>query len=184
MGQHRLQVLQVEQQQAFLIGNTESDVENAFLRIGKVHQPRQKQRPHFGNGGADRVALLAEQIPENGRKFLIVIRVKADLFGALDQKILLFAHGGDAGQVALDIGGEHRNACVGKGFGQNLQSDGFAGAGRAGDQAVAVGEFQRQIFALLDRVIGLAAGANENLSVLQHGCLFRPVFRVPIKGFS
>ena len=51
---------------------------------------------------------------------------------------------GDAGQVALDVGGEHRHAGARKAFGQHLQRDGLAGAGRAGDQPVAVGEGQRQ----------------------------------------
>ncbi|MCY1236427.1 hypothetical protein D9M72_490810 [compost metagenome] len=37
--EQRLQVLQVEQRQAALVGDLEGDVEHALLRIGRVHQP-------------------------------------------------------------------------------------------------------------------------------------------------
>ena len=82
--------------------------------------------------------------------------------GALDQKILGLAHHRDAGQVALDVGAEHRHAGVGEAFGQDLQRHRLAGAGRAGHQAVAVAVFQQQLFRPLVAVVGLAAGADEN----------------------
>ena len=44
----------------------------------------------------------------------------------------------DAGQVALHIGAEDRNAGIGKTLGEDLQRDGLAGAGRPGDQAMPV----------------------------------------------
>ena len=75
---------------------------------------------------------------------------------------------GNAGQVALDVGGKHRHAGIGKALGQDLQRHRLAGAGRAGDQAVAVGVFQRQIFALVDGVVRLAAGAKINRVVPEH----------------
>ncbi|MCY1291948.1 hypothetical protein D9M70_411550 [compost metagenome] len=37
--EQRLQVFQVEQRQAALVGDLEGDVEHALLRIGRVHQP-------------------------------------------------------------------------------------------------------------------------------------------------
>jgi hypothetical protein len=49
---------------------------------------------------------------------------------------------GDARQVALHVGGEHRHAGVGEGLGHDLQGDGLAGAGRAGHHAVAIGAIQ------------------------------------------
>ncbi|MNN17762.1 hypothetical protein D3C81_1309560 [compost metagenome] len=54
---------------------------------------------------------------------------------------LRIALGGDATQVALDIGGEHRDAGIAETFGQMLQGHGLAGTGGAGDQPVAVGQF-------------------------------------------
>ncbi len=51
---------------------------------------------------------------------------------------------GDAGEVSLDVGGEYRNAGARKPLRHHLQRDGFSGAGRAGDEAMAIGERQRQ----------------------------------------
>ena len=107
--EHRAQVLEVEQQQPLLVGDAEGDVEHAFLHVVEVQQPRQQQRPHLGDGGADRMALLAEQIPEHHRKFVRLV-VEAQLLGALDERLLGLADRGDAGEVALDVGGEHRDA--------------------------------------------------------------------------
>ena len=68
MVEQRPQVLQVEQQQPLIVGDFERDVENTLLGVGKIHQPRQQQRPHFGNRRADRMPLLAEEIPEDRRE--------------------------------------------------------------------------------------------------------------------
>ena len=65
VGQHGLKVLQVEQQQPLVVGEAEGNVEYALLRIGQIEQPRQQQRPHFGDGGADRMAVFTEQIPQH-----------------------------------------------------------------------------------------------------------------------
>ena len=76
----------------------------------------------------------------------------------------------DAGQVALDVGGEHRHAGSREAFGQHLQRHRLAGAGGAGDQAVAVGELELQ-------VLRLDAAAEEDLALLHqafalnHGAL-------------
>ena len=98
----------------------------------------------------------------------MVIRLEANLVGPLDKEILGLSHRGNAGKVALDVSGEHRDTGVGKGLGQYLKRHGLAGAGRASDETVAVGIFQREIFALLNGIIRLAAGADENLTVLKH----------------
>ena len=50
----------------------------------------------------------------------------------------------DARQVALDVGHEHRNADAREPLGHHLQRDGLAGAGRAGDEAVTVGERRQE----------------------------------------
>ena len=54
--QHCLQIFQIQQQQIMFIGIAEGDGEHAFLRVVQPHKPRQQQRPHFGNRGADWVA--------------------------------------------------------------------------------------------------------------------------------
>ena len=91
------------------------------------------------------MALLAEQIPEHDGK-LVGLVVKADILGALDEIRLGLAARGDPGQIALDVGGEHRNAGARKAFRQHLQRHRLSGAGRAGDEAMAIGERQREIF--------------------------------------
>ena len=156
--QHRAQIFQIEQQQTLLVGDAEGDVEHAFLHLVEVEQPRQQQRPHLRDGGADRMALLAEQIPEHHGETVGLVG-KAHILGALDEGVLGFARCGNAGQIALDVGGEHGNAGIGQAFGENLQGDGFAGAGGARDQAVAVRQLQRQIF-------WLGALTDKNLAVL------------------
>ena len=80
--QHRLQVVEVEQQQALVVGIAEGDVEHAFLRFVEPHQPRQQQRTHFGDRGADRVALLAVEVPEHRRVVAIGIVGRAQFLGA------------------------------------------------------------------------------------------------------
>src|SRR3546814_20207224 len=64
IGEHRLKIAEVEQQQPLFVGIAEGDGQHAFLRIVQAHQPREQDRAHFGYGGADRKALLTEQIPE------------------------------------------------------------------------------------------------------------------------
>ena len=103
----------------------------------------EQQRPHLGDGGADRVALLAEHVPEHGGE-LVGLVGDADLLGALDEGRLGIAGRGDAREVALDVGGEDRDAVAGEALGQHLQRHGLAGAGRAGDEAVAVGELEQE----------------------------------------
>ena len=52
---------------------------------------------------------------------------------------------GEAGEVALHVGDEGRDAGGRKPFDDALQGDGLAGAGRAGDQAVAVGALELEL---------------------------------------
>ena len=68
---------------------------------------------------------------------------------------------GDAGEVALHVGAEHRHAGAAELLGQDLQGDRLAGAGGAGDQAVPVGQRQLQLLRLL-------ALADQQLAGLVH----------------
>ena len=157
-GEDRAQVLQVEQQQALLVRYAKRDVQDAFLDVVQVHQARQQQRPHLGDGRADRMTLLAEQVPEYDRE-LIRLVCEAEILRALDECVLRLADRRDAGEVALDVGREHRNTGAREAFGENLQRDGLASAGGAGHQTVPITVMQRQI-------LGLDALADENLAVL------------------
>src|SRR5690606_21023383 len=67
------------------------------------------------------------------------------------------AHGAKTTEVALDVGGEHRHAGVTESLDQALQGHGLAGAGGAGDQAVAVADAKR----LADRLAVRACTKNQ-----------------------
>ena len=71
--EHSAQILEIEEQQPLLVGDAEADVEHALLHVVEVHQARQQQRTHLGDGGADRMPLLAEQVPEHNRKLVGLI---------------------------------------------------------------------------------------------------------------
>ena len=73
IAEHGAQILEIEQQQPLLVGDAERDVEHALLDVVEIEQARQQQRPHLGDGGAHRMALLPEQIPEHDRKFVRLV---------------------------------------------------------------------------------------------------------------
>ena len=176
VGQHLAQVLEIDEALVLrvglaelVVGIAEHDVENAFLHIVEVEDAREKQRPDLEHAGTDGMALLAEQIPEHDRK-LVGLVFEAELLGALDEGLLALAGRADAGQVALDVGGEHRHAGAGEAFGQRLQGHRLAGAGGAGDETVAVAEGEGEHLRLI-------ALADENLAVrigIRHQVLLRP----------
>ncbi len=80
-----LQVLEVEDHQAFIVGDLEGDVENALLGLVEIQQSRQQKRPHLRHGGADRMPLFPEQIPEDDRCCFGRVALQADLLDALEQ---------------------------------------------------------------------------------------------------
>ena len=65
--QHGLQIFQVEQQQAVVVGNLEDQRHDARLGVVQIQNAADEQRPHLRNRGADGMALLAEHIPEGDR---------------------------------------------------------------------------------------------------------------------
>ncbi len=64
----------------------------------------------------------------------------------------------EAGEVALDVGEEHRHADGGELLGQALQGHGLAGAGGAGDQAVAIGQRGQQAEFQVGCVLAMGSG--------------------------
>ena len=161
MDQHRLQVVEVEQQQAVLVGDIEGDGEHAFLHLVEVHQPRQQQRPHFGDRGAHRVALLPEQVPELDRKASIGPVGQAELGGARrEQLVRLGGRRSPAmarpARSPLTSATKVGTPAARQPLDDALKGDGLAGAGRAGDQPVAVGALE------LERLgIGAAGGGAD-----------------------
>src|SRR5690606_6291718 len=62
-------------------------------------------------------------------------------------------------QIAFDIGHEYRNASTGEAFRQRLQGHGFAGAGGACDESVAIGHTQ------CERDLRLGVGADDKVAL-------------------
>jgi len=150
--QHLLQIFQIEQQQPVVVRPLEGDGQHAFLRLVQTQQPRQQQWPHFGDRGADRVALLAVEIPEHRRIIAIGIIGDAQFGGARFQLVgvleVLAASHRDPGQIALHVGQEHRHPGGRELFGDALQGHGLARAGGPRDQPVAVRPAQQQVLPL------------------------------------
>src|SRR5262249_6795610 len=66
--QHRAQVFEVQEQEAIVVGNLERGREHAGLRIVEIEQVCQEERSHLVNRGPDRIALIADDVPENYRR--------------------------------------------------------------------------------------------------------------------
>ena len=151
-GQHGLQVGKVEQQQTVVIGMAEHDLQHAFLGLVEIEQAGEQQRAHFRNRGADRVALLAIEVPEHHRVVGIAVIGDSQFLRAFFQAGGMLELGrsrhGDTRQVALHVGDEYRHAFGREAFGEALQGHRLAGAGRTRDQAVAVGPAKVEILLL------------------------------------
>ena len=94
---------------------------------------------HLAHGGADGVALLAEDVEEaHGASLEFGIGDAEGVLAFLDEA----AHGArlaDAAEVAFHIGHEAGDTCLAEGLGHHLKGDGLAGTCGSGDEAVAVG---------------------------------------------
>ena len=75
---------------------------------------------------------------------------------------------GEAGEVALHVGDEGRNSGGREALDDALQGDGLAGAGRSGDQAVAVGPAELEALG----VAAAACGSDEDASTRSVGQAF------------
>ena len=142
-GQGRLQVLQVQEQQALLVGGPEHHGQHALLHVIEFEHAGDEQGPHLRDRRPDGVALFAEEVPEQGRRGL---GNQLQVHGARPRQHLLpgLAGGGDAAEVALHVGGEDRHPGVRQTLGQDLQGDGLPGPRRPGDKSVPVGAIQAE----------------------------------------
>ena len=63
--EQRAQIVEVEQQQAAIVGQRERDLERAELRVAEIQNPAEQRRPKLADGRANGMAGLAVQIPEH-----------------------------------------------------------------------------------------------------------------------
>ena len=147
--EHGAQILEVEQQQAVVVGHLEDNVQHAGLDLGQAEKSGQKHRAHGTDRDAHGMADLAEDIPKAGG---IALEFKAVDPKTLDARLHVgavsagLAH---AGQVSLNVCKEDRHAHIGKGLRHDLHGDGFARTGRARDQAVTVCHIRKKKQALV-----------------------------------
>ncbi len=141
---HRAQVLEIEQQQALVVGDLEHQLQDAGLGVVQVEQAGEEQRTHVGNGRADRDATLAEDVPEGDRVGVGGKAFEAKILEARFQLRRDDTGGAHAGEIAFHISHEDRHAGKGKAFGYRLQRHRLAGAGSAGNQTMAVGHLREQ----------------------------------------
>ena len=166
---HRAKVFQIQKEQAVVIRHAEDDVQHAGLNLRQAEKTRKKRRTHRGDGYADRMAGLAEDIPEAGRKSTVLkILFQAEAGNPLPHVRGIHTGHAHAGKVPLDICEEHGHAHFGEGLGHDFHGDGLAGTGRAGDQAVAVGHAGQQVefFVLCFRKIYFAVSVHIQISHL------------------
>ena len=142
--QHGAQVLEIEQQQPVVVGDLEHQREHAGLRFVQIQDAGEEQRAEVGDGRADRMTLLAEDVPEDGGRSRVRRLVDAEQLEALAELGGRGAGLRDAGEVTLDVGHEHRNADLREPLGHHLQRDRLPGSGRTGDEAVAIGKRRQQ----------------------------------------
>ena len=139
--QQRTEVFQINQMPAVVVRHFEYEVEHAFLRVVQVHQPCQQHGAHRRNADAHGNAGAAVHIPKAHGKALQVIVGQAVLLHPFGDFAAVMPGAANAGQIAFHVGHEHGDARLAETFGEFAQGYGFARAGRAGDEAVAVGHF-------------------------------------------
>ncbi len=146
--QHLLEVVEVDQQQAVVVGIAKGDHQDAFLGIVQAEQAGQEEWAHFRDRGADRMAFFPVQVPENRGIIAVGIIGDAELLRPRFERggVLETGTSGhrDAGEVALHVGQEHRDPLRRELFGHPLKRNGFPGSGGPRDQPVAVGAAQQQ----------------------------------------
>lgn len=122
----------------------EDQLQAFFLGLVQFQDAGQQDRSESVHAGAHRDALALAYQAED-----------FDRIGARSELVAQFGQTGcelvrrlgrlrQAGQIALDVGQEYRNAGHRELFCHGLQCDGLAGARGAGNQAVAVEHLQRQ----------------------------------------
>ena len=148
---HAAQILEVEQQQSPVVRDLEDDAQHAALRLVQPQQAGEQLRPHVGDRRAHGVALPGVDVKKAHRVGGVVKIVNMHRVDAAADVLGLRTGDAHPGHIALDIRNEHRHAEVTEGLRHNLERDGFAGAGGAGDQPVPRRHGRLQIHALASR---------------------------------
>ena len=130
-----------------LVGPVEDQAERGRLHVVQPQGLTEQHRAEARHGGPQlgALAVAAEGHELDGHPGRLPVG-RTDVGGALGAAIACLSGHGDAGQVALDVGEQHRHAGRRELLGDELQRLGLAGAGRAGDEAVPIHHRERQAY--------------------------------------
>ncbi len=118
--QQGLEILEIEQQQAFTIGHLERGVERRLLTVGQLQQVAQQQWPHLAEGGTQRMAAASLHVPQRHRISARLVPQPGHAGDAFSDLARRRTGGAQTAQVALDISGEHRDSRIAELLGQAL----------------------------------------------------------------
>ena len=139
--EHGAEVLQVEEEQAALIGYFEHDVEHPVLRLIELHEARQQLRSHLRDGCPHGMTLLAEDIEEPDGARLELRIIDTEFWQSFLDESTQSARLRYTGEVAFHIGHEARHPRLAECFGQHLQCNGFSRTGGPGYKSMPIGHF-------------------------------------------
>ena len=156
------QVLEVEQRQVVVVAVLEDEGQDRGLRLVQVEDLAEQQRAERVDGRPH----LGPELPGQRQELDRVARClkgPAERGHALDDlRVRRVARRRQAGQVALDIGHEDRDARLRQLAGHQLERLRLAGAGRPGDQPVAVEHGQGDLDARVIRQLAVMHRAAED----------------------
>ncbi len=173
------EVLEVDQFKVLLVREVEDQLQAGFLGVVELHNAGEQDGAKRRNGGTDgdAVAVAAQGQEFNGER--LAGPGLADALGPCRQLLAACRGRRQAGQIALDVREEDRNAGRGQLLGHHVQGDGLAGAGGAGHQSVPVHHGQRQAdlgflveFAVDNGGAQLDGGPFQGVALLDGGNLF------------
>lgn len=144
-GQQGTQVVEIEQQQATVVGELERDLQDARLRVVQLEHASEQGRSDLAHRGSQRMAASAVHVPKGDRIGLGPVIGHADRGDACGYTFGDGARHREACNVAFHIGNEDRNAETREAFRDDHQRDGLAGAGGACGEAVTIAVLGEQI---------------------------------------
>lgn len=176
-GQEGPQVLQVQQQEALVVGHAEEHREHAALGLVEVEEPGEEQGAHVRDGGAQRQPRPTEEVPEEqGVPLEGVVRDAQHLPAPVDGR-RRGTGTGEAREVSLHVRQEHRHPQAAEVLRQDLEGHGLPRARGPGDEAVAVAHPGTEEHGVL------VLGEDEGTGIGVHGGLpwggFRPATPLP-----
>ena len=159
--QDRAQVREVEQRQPGLVAVVEDQPQRGLLRLVEPEHLGEQRRPEGRHRHSHRYADALATDRVELRREAVAVHVCPTAAVRAESLSLGLAGYADAGQVTLDVGGEDRHPVGAELLGQQLQGLGLAGAGRAGDEAVAVEHAERDPDADVAEVVGVQHQPTE-----------------------